>query len=67
LPGQAINGAFAGSLGKGVCRGLWFWLSRELYGIGSVFTCIVPNPKDNPGYPFDGQYPWTALQEDLDE
>ena len=61
LPGQTLNWAFEGNPMKGLGRGIWFWLSREVYGIVSIISCVVPNPTDNPGYPFDGKWPWTTL------
>lgn len=64
LPGQIIEGKREGNVLKGVGRGVWFWLSREVYGFSSIYTCIVPNPKDNPGYAFDGEWPWSALTQE---
>ena len=61
LPGQTLQGKRDGNLLKGVGRGVWFWLSREVYGFSSLYTCLVPNPKDNPGYAFDGDWPWSSL------
>ena len=61
LPGQTIQGSNQGDTGKGLCRGIWFWLSRQVYGFGGILTCLVPNPRDNPGYAFDGRWPWSAL------
>ena len=66
LPGQTIQGINDGETGKGVLQGVWFWFSREVYGFGSVLTCLVPNPEDNPGYAFDSEWPWTALAEEVD-
>ena len=64
LPGQTLRGKSQGNLWLGLGRGMWYWFSREVYGIGNLFTCIVPNPKDNPGYAFDGEWPWTILAEE---
>jgi len=61
LPGQVIKGSHQGRLGSGIVRGFWFWLSREIYGIGSLYTGLAPNHPDNPGYAFDGEWPWTTL------
>jgi len=61
IPGQTIKGNDEGNMLLGFGRGLWYWVSSEVYGIGNIFTCIVPNPKDNPGYAFDEEWPWTAL------
>ena len=66
LPGQTIKGANEGNPILGVGKGVWYWFSRELYGIGSIFTCIVPNPEDNPGYPFSTEWPWETLSEEVE-
>ena len=66
LPGQTVNRALQGNAMGGLGRGLWFWLSREVYGIVGIFSCIVPNPEDNPGYAFDGKWPWSALFSDIE-
>lgn len=67
VPGQTMLGANTGSGDAliGLGRGVWFWLSRELYGVVNLATCIVPNPKDNPGYAFNGEWPWTVLSEEM--
>lgn len=64
LPGQIIVGKQEGNVLKGIGRGVWFWFSREVYGMSSIYTCIVPNPKDNPGYAFDGEWPWSSLTQE---
>lgn len=64
LPGQTIKGIDDGNVGKGLCKGVWFWFSREVYGMGSIFTCIVANPVDNPGYAFEQKWAWSALVSD---
>ena len=61
IPGQTFNQSFEGNMLGGLGRGFWFFFSRELYGIGSIFTFFAPNPTDNPGYSFDGKWPWSAL------
>lgn len=61
LPGQVAKGAREKSLPKGVVKGVWFWFSRQAYGFAGIFTCLVPNPEDNPGYAFNGKWPWSAL------
>ena len=61
LPGQVVKGAREKTLVKGAAKGVWFWWSREAYGFTGMFTCLVPNPKDNPGYAFNGEWPWSAL------
>lgn len=67
VPCQTVEGGFQGSSLKGFGKGLWFWLSRQVYGFGEVVTCIVPNPQDNPGYLLNGQWPWSILNEDINE
>ena len=66
VPGQAMKGSDEGNFFLGLGRGVWFWLSREVYGISSIFTCIIPNPKDNPGYSLHEDMPWEALAEETD-
>lgn len=66
LPGQTMNGAYEGHPFIGLGKGVWYWFSREVYGLGDIFSCIVPNPKDNPGAAFPQEYPWDALAEDVD-
>jgi hypothetical protein len=61
IPGQIKQGSAEGSVGRGIGRGIWFFFSREVYGMGNIYSCIVPNPEDNPGYAFDGEWPWSAL------
>ena len=63
VPGQMKLGELERNYVAGSVRGVWFWWSRELYGFGSVLTCIVPNPEDNPGYALYGDWPWSALAE----
>ena len=63
VPGQAIKGSKEGKTMRGLGRGVWFWFSRTAYGFGSVLTCLVPNPKENPGYSYKEKYPWSALTE----
>ena len=64
LPGQIIKGKNEGRLGQGIVRGVWFWLSRGVYGISNIYTALVPNHPDNPGYAFDGEWPWSTLSEE---
>jgi len=63
VPGQIKQGVEEKQVVQGTCRGLWFWWSRQLYGSGQILTCIVPNPEENPGYAFNGEWPWSALAE----
>ena len=64
LPGQIKVGARAGTPVQGVCKGFWFWWSREVYGlagIGAIPAALLSNPEDNPGYPYQGEWPWSDL------
>lgn len=61
LPGQIKKGAQNGSVGTGILKGFWYFPSRTLYGIGEVFTFLVPNPKDQVGHAFEEERPWDAL------
>jgi len=61
FPGQIAKGIENKSCDLGITRGIWFWYSREFYGIADLVTFIFPNPDDNPGYAFDEEYPWDAL------
>ena len=61
LPGQTIKGHRDGNTLRGLGKGFWFWQSRQWYGFTDIFTCLGANPADNPGYPFNGEYPWSAL------
>lgn len=61
LPGQVAKGIEEKAPDLGIIKGLWFWYSREIYGIADVATVIFPTPADNPGYAFDEEYPWDAL------
>jgi putative exosortase-associated protein (TIGR04073 family) len=67
LPGQIGKGIREGATDFGIIKGLWYWYSREVYGIGEVLTVIFPTPDDNPGYAFDEEYPWDAIAETLEE
>jgi hypothetical protein len=63
VPSQISKGKREGNIAKGVVRGVWFWLSREVYGSTSVYTCVVPNHKENPGYAFSGKWAWSELSD----
>ncbi len=65
LPGQAIKGAKEDKPFVGFGKGVWFWLSREAYGVGNLAMFLLPNPEDNPGYAFDSTWPWTDLSEQV--
>lgn len=67
LPGQIGKGIQDKAPDAGILRGLWFWYSRELYGIGDVLTSIFPTPEDNPGYIFDQEYAWDAIVDVIEE
>jgi hypothetical protein len=61
LPGQILLGIDNGEVGTGIVKGIWFTLSRHMYGIGEAFGCLVPNPADTRGVTFDQEWPWDAL------
>ena len=63
LPGQIKKGSEEGELVKGIGKGVWYWFSRGVYGLGDIYSCIVPNPTDNPGHAFEEEWPWDALSE----
>ena len=67
LPGQITKGIKNGANDFGIVKGVWFSLSRELYGIADVATVIFPQPEDNPGYPFEEEYPWDSLLDTIEE
>ncbi|MDP3920683.1 MAG: hypothetical protein Q8R76_07765 [Candidatus Omnitrophota bacterium] len=64
VPAQTIKGAHDGNVVKGLGKGVWFWFSRMVYGFGNIYTCLVPNPPDNHGYPMSGDWPWSSLSEE---
>ncbi len=61
VPGQIKLGISEGHALKGVGKGFWFWFSRMNYGFTNIWTSLMPNSPDNPGYPFNGKWPWSAL------
>jgi len=61
LPGQTIKGAHDGNVAVGLGKGVWYWFSREVYGLGEIYSCLLPNPEDNLGVAFEETYPWQAL------
>ncbi|MEA3306048.1 MAG: exosortase system-associated protein, TIGR04073 family [Candidatus Omnitrophota bacterium] len=67
LPGQIAKGFQEGAFDLGVGKGLWFWYSREIYGIADLATLIFPVPEENAGYRFDEEYPWDALADVMEE
>lgn len=66
LPGQTLKGLYDGEPIKGLGKGFWYWLSREVYGLTDIFSCIVPNPEDNKGVAFEEKDAWGALVEDAE-
>jgi len=67
LPGQIAKGTSEKAWDYGILKGLWFWYSRELYGIAEMATAVFPNPEDNPGYSFEQEYAWDALVDEIEE
>lgn len=67
IPGQTIKGHQEGNVLKGLGKGFWYGFSRGVYGMGDIFSCLVPNPKDNPGYAFEEKWPWDALSAQTSE
>ncbi len=62
VPGQIKKGADDGNVAKGVGKGVWYWFSREVYGMGDIMSSFVPNPEDNMGaVHFEEEWPWEAL------
>jgi len=61
FPGQVAKGFQDKTPHIGIMKGLWFWYSREIYGVADVATAIFPTPQDNPGYAFDQEYSWDAF------
>jgi len=67
LPGQIGKGVENKYMDFGITKGLWFWASREVYGIADLLTLIFPTPEDNPGYYFEEEYPWDALADVMEQ
>jgi putative exosortase-associated protein (TIGR04073 family) len=67
LPSQVAKGVNEGASDLGIIKGLWFWYSRQIYGIADLATVIFPTPEDNTGYRFDEEYPWDALVDVIEE
>ena len=67
FPGQIAKGINEGATDFGIIKGLWFWYSREIYGIADMATAIFTTPEDNPGYRFDREYPWDAIVDVIEE
>jgi len=66
FPGQILLGADEGNALYGVVKGLWYWASREAYGITNIYSCLVPNPEDNLGAHLPDDRPWTELAAQLE-
>lgn len=66
-PGQTVKGAREGRAGTGFVKGLWFAVSRTVYGFGDVFGFLLPNPPDQVGYSFEEKWPWDAFSEETDD
>jgi len=51
------------SLLTGTGKGVYYFISREIYGVSDVFTFffMVPNQVDTYGYPYTSRYPWGDL------
>lgn len=49
------------SIAKGAAKGVYFFISRTIYGASDVMGLffLVPNQVDTYGYPYDGLYPWS--------
>ncbi len=58
VPGQIKNGD---NPAMGLVKGLWAFLSRELYGLADIVTILVPTPVEQLGVAFDEENPWDVL------
>jgi len=61
FPGQIKKGINDGNGAKGLVKGVWYWFSREVNGMGQVVTFLLPAPAENVGPMFDEEMPWDAL------
>jgi len=61
LPGQIYKADMERRVYIGLLKGVWFTLSREVYGVADVGLCLFPIPEENLGVPFDEVEPWDAL------
>jgi len=66
VPGQTMKGISDGAAARGLGRGVWYWFSRNIYGFGDIFMCLVPNPEDNPGVALNSQWPWSTMAAELE-
>lgn len=53
------------SLLTGTGKGVYFFISRTIYGATDVFTLffLVPNQVDTYGYPYSSKYPWGEMSD----
>jgi len=65
VPGQIMKGASEGAMDLGVCKALWFWLSREMSGLRDMLTAPLPGHIDERGMAFDEEWPWDTLVTEL--
>lgn len=65
LPGQVAKGISEGASDLGIIKGLWYWYSREVNGVGDIVTFLVPGPEETKGLAFDEKWPWSALGDEL--
>jgi putative exosortase-associated protein (TIGR04073 family) len=65
LPGQIAKGCKNRAPDAGISKGLWYFCSREIDGIGDLVGFAMPGPKDTKGVVFDEEYPWGALKESV--
>jgi putative exosortase-associated protein (TIGR04073 family) len=61
LPGQTVIGFEQGETFGGVVRGVWFTISRWIYGAYDTPTFLLPNPVDSRGVTFNQEWPWGAF------
>jgi putative exosortase-associated protein (TIGR04073 family) len=60
IPGQIMKGIEEKAWDAGICKGIWYCLSREIDGAFDVATFLLPGPRDTKGVPFDEKWPWSA-------
>ncbi len=63
LPSQVVIGADEGNVVKGFGKGVWYFFSRQAYGLSNVMTSFVPNPKDNLGVHLEQEWPWQGMSQ----
>jgi hypothetical protein len=67
LPGQTAKGFRQDEPGTGFVKGIWFSVSRIVYGFGDAVGFLLPNPPDQVGYSFEEKWPWDAISGDHDD